>query len=101
MRVTFTQAGDFEAVNAAERWCAEHGISVGHMQGPQPRGLLFGEFEVAKWRNLNVLERAALHGTMSGSRRGPVTVVLKDEAVAMHRPQLLQARQQQQHAEVP
>ena len=92
MRITFNQTGDFEAMNAAERWLAERGISVGHMQGPEPRGLLFGDYQIAKWRNLTAKERAVLHGRMTGGRAGPVTIELKDAAVTEHRPQLLQER---------
>lgn len=72
---TFTQAGDFEASRAAEAWCAERGISVGHAERGSPRGLLYGEFDIAKWRNLSTRERCELHGQITGDmRNGPVTV---------------------------
>ena len=80
--VTFVQdAGDdtFTAMYAAEKWCAAEGISVGHSCGPgYPRGLLYGDFEIAKFRNLTAKERAALHGKMTGDMRaGPITIDLK------------------------
>lgn len=76
-RRTFSDEGTFAAKNAAEAWCAENGISVGESQGPAPRGLLVGEFDIAKWRNLNLEDRAALHGVMTGDgRNGPVHVEL-------------------------
>lgn len=73
----FDQCGVFEACRAAEEWCAGKGFSVGRMQGRAPRGLLRGDFDVQKWRNLRPDERAALDGEMVGSmRNGPVTVRL-------------------------
>lgn len=75
--IVFDQPGDFEACRAAERWCSERGISVGEMQGPAPRGLLVGDFWIAKWRNLNNAEKRALNGRMTGDmRHGPVTITL-------------------------
>ena len=74
---TFDDAGDFNASNAAERWCTERGIAVGCMQGKDPRGLLLGDFVVMKWRNLSARERRELNGIMLGDmRHGPVTVTL-------------------------
>ncbi|ABM96988.1 hypothetical protein [Methylibium petroleiphilum] len=74
-RVVFEQKGDFAASNAAEAWCAERGISVGIMERGMPRGLLYGDFEIAKWHNLNRADRAALDGRMTGDmRHGPVAI---------------------------
>lgn len=70
-RRTFSDEGTFAAKNAAEAWCAGNGISVGESQGPAPRGLLVGDFYIAKWRNLNREERAALHGVMTGRTSQP------------------------------
>lgn len=76
--IEFKERGDFAAVNIAEAWCAERGISVGRMQGTEPRGLLRGDFDVQKWRNLDDAERAALSGVMTGDmKHGPVFVTLK------------------------
>lgn len=80
--VTFAQDdGDdtFAAMYAAEKWCRDRGISVGESCGPgHPRGLLFGDYLIAKFRNLTTKERAALDGKMTGSMRtGPVTIDLK------------------------
>jgi len=75
IHVTFEQSGNFEACRAAEAWCAEHGISVGRMQGRDPRGLLIGDFDIQKWRNMTPHERIHLDGKMGGDmRRGPVFV---------------------------
>lgn len=80
---TFNQAGDFAAATAAEAWCAENGISVGTMQRHDPRGLLYGDFHIQKWRNLRDFERRALSGQMNGDmRNGPVTVRIKPRQIA-------------------
>ncbi len=69
--------GEFAPCRAAEAWCEAHGISVGHGQRGAPRGLLIGNFDIQKWRNLDSDERAALHGVMRGDmRNGPVIVDL-------------------------
>jgi hypothetical protein len=74
-QIVFMEAGEFEACRAAEKWCRDRGYSVGRMQGPAPRGLLAGNYDIQKWRNLRADERAALHGVMVGAMRtGPVTV---------------------------
>lgn len=83
---TFTGAGEFEAMYAAERWLKERGFSVGRQQAHAPRGILFGDFEVAKWRNLSTEERVALHGTMTGDgRNGPITVLIFSHVPAVAR----------------
>lgn len=74
--LTFPQPGDFEAVHAAETWCREHGISVGRMEAHSPRGLLYGDYDIQKWRNLSKSHCAQLDGTMTGGRNGPVTITL-------------------------
>lgn len=73
--ITFASAHEFHAVRSAEHWCADHGYSVGEMQRGSPRGLLAGDYAVAKWRNLTIAEREQLDGVMEGDmRHGPVTV---------------------------
>ena len=71
---------EFSASHDAERWCEARGISVGHMERDRPRGLLFGDFEISKWRNMTTAEQRELHGHMvagAGSfRGGPITVRL-------------------------
>lgn len=105
MKVEFKHSvGAFSAARAACEWCEKRGISVGSMQQGSPRGLLFGDFIVAKWRNLSASERACLHGTMTGDMRyGPVVVDLDDEAA--RRMGLLDeaegARPAQKHDEAP
>lgn len=86
MRIEFNQKGTWQAKEAAEAWCQEHGISVGQSSADGPSGLLFGDYGwIAKWRNLTHQERTDLHGTMSGNfREGPVVIYLKDSAIAAH-----------------
>jgi hypothetical protein len=70
---------DFSGCHEAERWLDARGYSLGYMQGPSPRGILFGDYEIAKWRNLSAKEKAQLHGTMTGDmRNGPVSVALSN-----------------------
>lgn len=67
---------DFADEHAAEHWLAEHGYSVGRGQRGSPRGILFGDFDIQKWRNLRTWERAGLDGQMVGGRGGPVTITI-------------------------
>lgn len=60
---------EFATTGEAEKWCEEHGLSVGRMQGPSPRGILKNlddgtSFDIQKWRNLNTQERRQLDGIM-------------------------------------
>ncbi|MDR6642800.1 hypothetical protein J2X57_002012 [Luteibacter sp. 1214] len=78
MKIAFASETDFEACKGAETWCRQRGISVGQMQGPSPRGLLFGDYLISKWRGMNAVERKQLHGTMQGDmRHGPITITIK------------------------
>ena len=76
----FDQTGTFQAAYAAEDWCRANGYSIGSAERGSPRGLLKGDYVIAKWRNLSKAERAALHGTMEGDmRNGPVVIRLRGE----------------------
>src|SRR4051794_35296443 len=78
---TFYGSVDFQACRPAQRFLAERGFSVGSMKGPSPRGILYGEYDIQKWRNLSAEERRELHGIMAGSmRNGPITITLYDSA---------------------
>lgn len=79
MKKTFDQKGAFAAVDAAEAWCKENGVSVGTMQHNAPRGLKRGDCVIAKWRNLDKADRKELDGTMIGDfRNGPVFIDIRD-----------------------
>lgn len=78
MQKIFEGKEDFEACSKATNWCLEQGISVGSMQGNSPRGLMYGEIYIAKWRNLSQGDIANMDGTMTGDfRSGPITVDIK------------------------
>lgn len=77
--MTFADVGDFQAMYAAEDWCKRHGYSVASAQRGSPRGLMRGDWLIAKWRNLTTKERGQLDGTMTGDmRNGPVTIKVKE-----------------------
>ena len=81
MRQVFNQAGDFSALYAAQDWCKANGISYGSTQRGAPVGLMRGEYEISKWRNLSKSDIARLDGTMTGDmRNGPVIIEMKPEA---------------------
>jgi hypothetical protein len=78
---------DFAAARSAEQLLIDAGFSVGRSQRGSPRGVLWGSYDIQKWRNLSEDDREALHGLMTGDNRaGPVTVTIfstaPDEAIA-------------------
>lgn len=78
--LTFTGKTDFHAVHQAEDWLERHGFSLGPMQKGNPRGIVYGEVAVAKWRNLGFADVKRLDGVLRGDmRRGPVTITLFDK----------------------
>lgn len=73
MRITFDQAGDFQACFAAEDWCRHHGISVSAAERGKPRNL----YVLAKAR----ADLCRLDGIMTGDMlSGPVSIVLAPSA---------------------
>jgi hypothetical protein len=81
IEIVFDQKGDFEAINAARQWCTDHNVSVGSMQRDDPMGLLYGDYDIQKWRNLSKQEIKELDGTITGDKRnGPVKIQIKDLA---------------------
>jgi hypothetical protein len=80
MKKIFESDETFGAYYAAERWCRANGISCGSPCTSAPIGLLFGNYQIAKWRNLTAKERSLLHGTITGNlRNGPMTVFIEPE----------------------
>ena len=84
----FRADGDFGAMRAAEDWLRERGFSVGSTCSGYPRAIMYGDYSIAKWRNLGREEIRTLHGVMrsdvsSGSFRGAgVVIELLDRAPA-------------------
>lgn len=79
--ITFKGTHEFEALFAAQKWCEANGYSYGRLERGAPIGLLRGDFEISKWRNMSAAERKALHGTISTAnlsyREGPVVIRIK------------------------
>jgi hypothetical protein len=76
---TFTDVGDFAAFDACKRLLKDAGFSIGQMQGPAPIGVMFGECEISKWRNMTPKEQRAMHGTIAGDKRnGPVVLLINN-----------------------
>lgn len=81
VELTFTQTGEFEAYRAAQEWLNAGGFSWGQGQRGAPCGILFGDFIIAKWKNLTLAERRECHGELTGDhRQGPVTIVIFADA---------------------
>lgn len=76
--ITFEHDGDFVAANYAEAFLASAGFSVGTQQRGAPRGILYGLYDIQKWRNLSERDKAGLHGTLSSGRIDPATIKLCD-----------------------
>lgn len=74
--ITFNDAGDFQAINAAREWLKANGFSYGPMCMDMPIGILKGKWLIAKWRNLTIKERKQLHGQITSKdfREGPVVI---------------------------
>lgn len=65
----------FAAMAMAEGFLQSRGFSVAPMQGDEPRGVMFGKYIIAKWRDLSPSHILQLHGILSGiMRHGPVTL---------------------------
>ncbi|MBC8718215.1 hypothetical protein [Ochrobactrum sp. Marseille-Q0166] len=75
-----TDQGDFAAVRRAEQLLEQHGFSVGITQRGSPRGILFGAYNIQKWRNLDEKDRAALHGVLEGDRASDAQIEIWDPA---------------------
>jgi len=69
----------------AEEWLDRHGFSYGTMQGPSARGIMRGDFAIAKWRSLTMLDREKLAGTMCRNAAGDVLVQLNDGVILPNR----------------
>lgn len=81
INIEFTEAGDFTACRAAEQWCKDNGVSYGPLDRFDSRGLLYGNYAIAKWHNLTQRERKACHGVMTGDmRKGPVRIAIRQRA---------------------
>lgn len=57
--------GRLESLAAACEWLTARGFSYGRWQRGAPCGVMFGDYAIAKWRNLSEQQQAELHGTLS------------------------------------
>lgn len=88
----FHATGTFQALWAAERFLKSAGFAFGPGSAGNQTAVMFGDYVVAKWHNLNRAERAGCHGLLTGNRReGPVTVTLTDRCPAEGRQRFIDA----------
>lgn len=68
----------FDNSASAEAALAAAGFSLGRLQRDDPRGVIHGDYDIMKWRNLRPSDRAALHGIFQRhGHDGLVTVTLR------------------------
>lgn len=81
---TFEGSSDFEALRAAETHLRARGFSYGSSERGAPTGVMYGEFDISKWRNLSAEDRKSLDGAILAGdhRNGPVVIVIQNEKVA-------------------
>ena len=60
----FEAGGTFTAITAARLWLEAHGYSIGSMCGDEPMGIKYGDFLIAKWRNLGP-DKSRLDGVIT------------------------------------
>jgi hypothetical protein len=79
--IKFVGDGDFVALESARSWLRSRGYSYGELQADAPTGIMHGDFDIAKWRNISTEDRAELDGVMNAPgrtyRTGPVFVELR------------------------
>ena len=76
----FDKKGDFEAINEAQTWLEANGYSYGSMQRDEPIGIMKGDYDISKWRNMTATEHEALDGKLTGDKRnGPVTITINEQ----------------------
>jgi hypothetical protein len=69
--------GDFSGFNDACKWLQDNGYSYGSMQGNSPIGVMAGDHNIPKWRNLSSQDIAQLDGRLTGDpRNGPITLTI-------------------------
>lgn len=77
--VRFAGAEAFHALRCAETFLAVAGFSIAPGSAGDPTPIMFGDYIVAKWKNLTTRERVGVHGLIEGNRRdGPLTIRLTE-----------------------
>ncbi|KKQ95342.1 MAG: hypothetical protein UT21_C0006G0014 [Candidatus Woesebacteria bacterium GW2011_GWA1_39_11b] len=78
--IVFHNKGTFEAFYAAKDWMVENNYSCGSSCAFAPVGLIEGDYDIAKWKNMTKSEINTLDGVMTGDlREGPVTITIFDK----------------------
>lgn len=68
----------FPSEESAQKALSEAGFSLGALQRDDPRGVMFGDIGISKWRNLSQKEKDTLHGVYQRAYRdGPVEITLR------------------------
>ena len=70
---------------AAQDALTKCGFSLGRLQRAAPRGILHGDWDIAKWRNLSQTDIDGLDGIYTRQHRdGPVTLTFRETVSAEH-----------------
>lgn len=68
----------FQSEEQAQKALEDVGFSLGALQRDDPRGVMFGDIEISKWRNLSQKEKDILHGVYQRAYRGgPVEITMR------------------------
>lgn len=62
---------------AAEQALLNAGFSIGRKQRGAPRGVLFGQYDIQKWRNLGLSHRQSLDGIVERMEDDSVRVSIR------------------------
>lgn len=77
-KITFKEKGTFSSLSKAEGWANNNGYSVGSSARTSPKGLMKGDYDIAKWYNLSEEDIAGLDGVMISNdfREGEVNILI-------------------------
>ena len=82
--IVFDSTEDFKAIDDARAWLKSRGYSLGTMCGDAPMGFKQGQWNIAKWFNLDMSDTAQLDGCIISKnfRNGPVKIKFGNAARA-------------------
>ena len=77
-RQTFKVKGTFDSFYKASEWVKDNGYSQGSMARTMPIGLMKGDYDIAKWYNLDKEDIKGLDGVMISNdfREGEVEIII-------------------------
>lgn len=79
-KIEFDDTGvTFSALYKAQVWLRQFGFSAGSMCSNAPTAIKFGDWHIAKWRNLSNSEQRDIDGIMTSAdwRNGSVQIELE------------------------